>query len=141
MPGRSLPNYDHYLDKLKLYASACEITVEYKEEPGEGIYIPKRRTLRIDPNLEESSVIAIFLHELGHSLDDSLTQPKYEKKLDKAYNAMYRKEAGAKHRALIMECEQRAWGFARGLAKKLRIPLGKWFDREEEDALQSYREF
>ena len=139
MSGRPLKNYDLYIDKLQAYATACEITVEYRDEPGDGKYIPTRRKLVLDKDLPESTEIATFLHELGHSLDDTLYTKPVDKKMDAAYKAFYNATPTQKQKDLVVECEQRAWMYGRSTAKKLRIPLGKWFDSEESEALSEYR--
>jgi hypothetical protein len=136
--GRKLPKYRDYYDKLVLYIAACELTLERREVGGDGEYIPNRRVIALDIDLDESSEIAILLHELAHSFDDALANPKTLKKLDKAYSAMFKNEANEKQAALILECEKRAWTYGRAIAKKLRIPLGAWYDKEEKSGLEGY---
>jgi hypothetical protein len=139
MPGRPLKNYDYYKDKLEQYAAACEITVERKSYAGDGAYMPSQRKVVLDVDLPESTEIATFLHELGHSMDDTLLSKSYEKKLSRAYRAVYEKLPTQSQLQEVIECERRAWIFGRALAKKLRIPLGKWYESEEADALGLYR--
>jgi Zn-dependent peptidase ImmA (M78 family) len=138
--GRKLKNYDKYLEKIEHYAQACEITIKYGQEDGDGSYSPARRTVKIDENLSDSAELATLLHELGHVLDDSTRQRFEEPKLSSAYNAVYNKKPTKKQIELVLECEEAAWVYARAIAKKLRIPLGKWFDDEMKDGLDSYRE-
>lgn len=138
--GRPLKNFDTYKDKLQAYIDACELTIEYREVDGDGAYLPSRRVIKLDKDLPESTEIATILHECGHSTDDALHDPFSEKKLDKAYKAFYNDKATYNQKKAVIECEQRAWIFARGIAKKLRIPLGKWFDAEEKESLKSYQE-
>lgn len=136
--GRPLKNFDIYMDKLRMYVEACELTLEYKDIDGDGVYLPSRRVITLDKDLPESTEVATLLHEMGHTMDDSLYDPASEKKLDKAYKAVYKNKASYDQTQAVLACEQRAWVFARGIAKKIRIPLGKWFDQEEKDALNSY---
>lgn len=136
--GRPLKRYDDYLDKLKLYAEACEITIEYKSVDGDGVYVPSRRKIVLDPDLPESTEIATLLHEIGHSMDDTLINKRTEKVMDRAYKAFYDQSASKKQVEKVVECEKRAWIYGRSIAKKLRIPLGKWYDYEEKSALEGY---
>ena len=136
--GRTLRNHDIYLEKLTRYCEACELTLEYKEYPNDGAFVPSRRVIVIDRDLDDSTEIATFLHELGHSTDDSLKEPKALVKYDKAYTAFYKNDANEKQKKLVFECEQRAWEYGRGIARKLRIRLGKWYDAEEAEALLDY---
>lgn len=123
-----------------LYCDACEIQLEHKEHDNDGTWFPSKRKIVLDREMDESTEIATFLHELGHSTDDYLTNPKTEKKYDNAYRAFYKNEATEKQNKLVLECEKRAWFYGRGIAKKLRIPLGKWYDKEEEASLKDYGE-
>lgn len=136
--GRTLKNHDLYMEKLLAYAYACEITIEYKEMDGDGSYVPSRRKVKLDKDLPESTEVATLLHELGHSLDDNLTDKKIELVMDKAYKAFYKRSANKRQVEHVVECEKRAWVYGRGIAKKLRIPLGKWYDEEERTALEGY---
>jgi len=137
--GRPLKNYDIYIDKLKLYAEACEIEIVYRDVPGDGIYMPSKRRISIDKDLPESTEIATLTHELGHAMDDTLYDKRSMKILDKAFPAYYNGTATESQKQAVIECERRAWVFARGIAKKLRIPLGKWFTSEEQEALADYK--
>ena len=138
--GRPLKNFDIYLDKLKLYAEACEIEIVYRDVPGDGAYIPTKRRINIDKDLPESTEIATLSHEMGHAMDDTLYDKRSMKILDKAFPAYYAGTATEAQKQAVIECERRAWVFARGIAKKLRIPLGKWFTNEESEAMSAYRE-
>jgi hypothetical protein len=136
-----LRRYDLYIDKLMAYAEACQITVVYRIEPSDGVYIPARRKIVLDKDLEPGEEIATFLHELGHAMDDSLENgTTHFKKLQNAYHATYEKKPTKYQRSLVVACEKRAWEYGRGIARKLRIPLGKWFTEAMEDGLKSYRE-
>jgi hypothetical protein len=139
MPGRPLKNYDGYLDKIKTYCEACQIALEFRDVPGDGMYVPTLRKIVIDRDLPESTELATLLHELSHSMDDSLSDKKMMKKLNKAYPAFYKGTATTEQKRLVVDCETRAWVFARSLAKRLRIPLGVWFTKEEIEALADYR--
>lgn len=139
MPGRTLKNHGVYLQKLKLYAKACEVKIVYREDPELGGYCPTRRMVFLDPDLDESTEVAILLHELGHQLDDALHLPGQVHATSRAYLASYRSKPTRKQKALVLACERRAWRNGRAIAKRLRIPLGKWFESERERALSGYR--
>jgi hypothetical protein len=132
-------NHDAYLQSLELYAEASGIIVERKREDDDGAWVPSRRAIRIDPELADSTEIATFLHELGHSEDDSFFDTREWKKIDRSYSAFQKRRYTYDQWQLVIRCEERAWRFGRAIAKRLRIPLGKWFDEEEADALRAYR--
>jgi hypothetical protein len=136
--GRPLPNFEAYLAKLLAYAKACEIKVIYRDEPCDGVYQPSRRTIIIDKDLPESTEIATLLHELGHAEDDAFLDEFTLARLEKLYRKVYRVKLSKRDLAQVLECERRAWQFGRAIAKKLRIPLGKWFEAEEDEALTAY---
>ncbi len=138
--GRVLKNFDIYKDKLLQYVEACSLTIAYREEDGDARYVPSRRKIYLDRDLSESTEIACLLHEIGHSMDDTLSAKSLEKKIDRAYYAAYNKKPTTLQKELVVGCEERAWVYGRSIAKRLKIPLGKWFDREESDALKSYRD-
>jgi hypothetical protein len=139
MPGRDLKNYEQYRDKLLGYAQACEINVEYKPEDGDGAWISTRRKIRIDPDLAPSTEIATLLHELGHVLDDTRSKGGMDQRIEKAYHAVYHKKPTRKQHEMVLKRERAAWEHGRGIAKKLRIRLGKWFEDEMAEALREYR--
>lgn len=138
MPGRPLPNYDAYQAKILAYAEACEIKVQYRDQPGDGAYIPTLRKIAIDKDLPESTEIATLLHELGHAMDETLLDKRVAKRLNRLYMRVYTVKLSKARLGEIIDCERRAWALGRSVAKSLRIPLGKWFEREEQDALAQY---
>lgn len=131
---------EEYLGKIYQYADAVDIRIEVKASADDGVYLPARRKIVIDKDLDPSEEVAILLHELGHALDDALAKKSMEKRVDSAYKAIYAKKPTRKQRDFVMGCELRAWEYGRGIAKKLRIPLGKWYDRVRDESLKSYRE-
>lgn len=139
MPGRVLKNHDVYLQKLEVYAKACEIKILYKEDRDLGGYSPTKRAVYLSPDMPESTEIAILLHELGHQLDDHLHAPTHNNALSMAYYASYERKPTRRQKARVLSCERRAWRCARAIAKRLRIPLGKWFEKERDEALAGYR--
>lgn len=137
--GRTLKNHDLYMQRLEAYAAASHVELVWEEEPDGGAWVPARRLIRIDPHLTDSDEVATLCHELGHSEDDSFQRKRVWKKLDRAYSAFQRGRQTPEQYQAVIECEERAWRFGRAIAKRLKIPLGKWFDDEERSALAAYR--
>ena len=139
-----LKNYQKYLNKLLDQSAMWEVTVysaSLKAALGE--YVSGKRVINLDENMDESEEIAVLLHELGHFMDD-MEYPKLnsEKILLAAYGDIYAKEENVvlsrKARDLVVECERRAWEKGRVVAKKLKIPLGSWYDKEELAGISEY---
>lgn len=139
MCRKNLKNYHLYLDKLERYAEGIQITVVRKEENGEGVYIPTKRLIRLDPDLEQVEEIATFLHELGHAIDDHFINDKVNPKLERAYRTVYHGKPTSKQVSAVVECEQRAWDNGRKIARILRIPLGVWYTDEEKRCIALYK--
>lgn len=135
-----LKYYHEYLRRIEAYAEATGVNIKYGPEDGEGSFSPRLRRVKIDPDLSESREIAVLLHELGHSLDETLLDNKTENKLDKAYSAIYDHRHNKKQLKAVLECEKRAWTYARSIAKRLKIRLGAWFDRVEKDCIDAYKD-
>lgn len=134
--GRSLPNYTEYLHKIKLYLRICGIKLVRREVATEAAWIPSRREISVDWDLDESTEIACILHEIGHSLDDALR--RQEKLHDKAYTAFYAGKATRRGRLVVKACEIRAWNNAEAIARTLQIPCGRWFKHERRRLLKTY---
>lgn len=137
-----LKHYKEYIERLTLFASAIGVKIEYVESASsDGIWFPAARKIKIDDDLTEQEEIATLLHELGHSMDDILSAEWHkEKRLGRAYTAMYSKKPTKKQVKLVVECEQRAWNYGRDIARRLNIRLGKWYSVSEQDGLKSYRD-
>lgn len=136
--GRQLPKHDDYLQKLEHYCEASDIIIEIKDYKHHGVYFPTRRAIVVDEDLDDTEQLATILHELGHVFDDVLNAPNTLEKYNRAYSDFYKNRATEQQVKLVMDCEQRAWDYGRGIAKKLRINLGKWYDVEEKEALKEY---
>lgn len=141
MPEVKLKHYDHYRDLLEAFAQSLGITVTYDDSDGEGAYVPSRNKIKLDPDMSEAREIAVFLHELGHVLDDTTIDYSPTGELDAAYRAIYTKRYSKKQHAIVLRCEKRAWKYGRALAKKLKIRLGKWYDTVEKENLHTYKTF
>jgi hypothetical protein len=141
MAGRPLKYFEDYRDLLHKYAKGSGIKVIYKDLDTYGTYVHDRRELTLCKDMDESTEISALLHELGHADDEVLTNKSLNRMVNKAYPRVYRGKATKKQKKLVLECEKRAWKFGRGLAKKLRIPLGKWYDDQERECLASYKDW
>lgn len=97
----------------------------------------KVMSLMGEMNLKQ--ILATILHELGHHEDDCNT-PKEDPHLAGAYIKLDKNEPLTLNQKIkVRACEDRAWYYARGIAKKLDIKLGPWFDKEEKEALKTYQ--
>lgn len=140
MLDRRIKYFEKYQDKLKYFAKAVGIKIEYTDIDGEGCYLPSRNIIRLDPDNSESREIAVTLHELGHSMDLDILRKKSSKILDEAYRAVYCRRPTDKQLSLILLAERRAWEHGKLIAKRLRIPLGTWYGKIRAQNLRSYRE-
>ncbi len=135
-----LKNYIKYLEKIHTYAESAGIKIVEQQVDCDGVFDHTTNKLYIDSDLSESVEIATLLHELGHALDYHLVNKKMSPKIWKAYGHVYEDRPVPKeHLDTVMAAEVRAWEIGRLLGKKLRIPLGKWFDKDEKAALANYR--
>lgn len=140
MCGRKLKNFDVYLQKIETYTKASKLRIEYKDTLScGGEFTPYRRLITVEDNLPDSETLATLLHELGHSIDDSLFNQGVEQKVSRAYIAEYKDRSTPKQKKLVLDCENRAWAFGRSIAKRLKIPLGKWYDKVRAYNLKSYK--
>lgn len=139
MKGRALKRYSDFIDKITAYAEAVGIKIEYSQRDAEGSYTPSRRVVNVNPDLTDSEEIAVLLHEFGHFLDNTLLDLDGDHPLEIAYRNTYKGTASLLESILVIECENRAWDYGRVIAKKLRIPLGKWYDEVREECLEGYK--
>lgn len=139
MSCRDLKHFDAHKRKLKRYAKAIGIKLKYRKLDTEGVYGWKSRSIWIDVDLENSEEISALLHELGHAMDDDLTNFKSMFKLNRAYDAIYSPGYTQHQLELVLACEKRAWKYGKIIAKMLKIPLGKWYTSFARESLQSYR--
>jgi hypothetical protein len=136
-----LKNYPKYLEKIYSYAESVCIKIIVREEDGDGCYNHFNSCLYIDPDLEEASEIATLLHELGHAFDYHLVDKKLSPKIWHAYEKVYSEDANLNDKELqtVMDAEIRAWENGKVIAKRLKIPLGKWYAHERKISLMNYR--
>lgn len=133
-----LKNYDTYLMKLKRFAKINRISVVWRESASDAEWVPSKRQVKLDKELSQAEIIAAFLHELGHSMDDTLTG-KHEKAISKSYDSYYANKHSRKQWQTVRHHEVEAWRFAKLIAKMVGIPLGKWFSDYKRECLRSYR--
>lgn len=138
--GITLKNFKLYLSRLETYAQANGITVKFVEHKNaEDTWTPRSRSITIDLNQDESSLISALLHELGHALDDMALESHKRKRLAEIYYGFYEDKYTPKQAKEIVECEIRAWNLGRSVARALKIPLGKWYDREQDYYVKDYK--
>ena len=136
-----LPNFPIYMKKIRRWAKAGQINIRKKKYLAcEGIYYPHKRTIAYCSTLSESEVITCLLHELGHLMDDYAWDGKYSHKflVDGLDNLEKSKLPTKRQKEKIIGIERGAWRYAEGLAKILKIPLGKWYYKDKKKAFDTY---
>lgn len=136
----SLKNYSKYMVSLHRYARAAKIRIRFEDgDFGGGEYDVHTRIIRIDPEEPPAIRVAVLLHELGHAFDEVIMDRAYNKSLARAYNKFYKESHTEYQKSLVLQCELRAWKYGRGLAKLLKIPLGRWYYECKNNSIRSYR--
>lgn len=140
MEDVDLKHYRLYLAKLAALATSHGIKLRPRRGyEDDGVYSPRKRWITYDSELDQSRKIAVILHELRHALDDLTKTPLQWKKIDAAYGVAYKKRGQTREQKLaVLACERRAWLYGENIAKRLRIPLGRWFFQVKEDCLSDY---
>lgn len=138
MVAENLKNYKKHLSKLIALANAFGVTVEFKPEIDDGIYIPSKRKIRIDDDMTQTETIATLLHEIGHLLDDVANIDVNHRQMSKAYRAVYHGRPTKLQKIVVVNCEYRAWVIGQTLALALKIKVGTWYNVHMESALNSY---
>lgn len=140
MPEIDLKHYAEYSRRLQTFARAMGISVLYKEYESDGEWCPHTRRIIINTEQSQSSEIASFLHELGHSLDDLLSKGgELNNQANMAYGALYYGRPTKSQRKLVVMYETKAWKNGRDIAARLKIPLGKWYSQARSYCLGIYR--
>lgn len=136
----NIKHFDKHRKRLIALANSLGIKIKYNDSQGDGAYQQSRSSIVIDPDLEQSTELATMLHELGHVIDFSRLSYDESSKADVAYYRFYRenRKAFVCDQREVLKWERRAWKTGRGIAKLLKIPLGKWFDFEEHTAIKTY---
>lgn len=134
-----MKNTNTYFNKLIDYCKAVGIDVYTKKDLNNAFYVSVRR-IYLDESFKDSLLIAVLLHEIGHFEDELLTS---NKKLEELYARAAEKcdkdiSMNKKEFDCLIGCETRAWQMAEVLARKLKIPLGKWFYKHRDSALLTY---
>ena len=109
---------------------------------GDNFYFEFGRKVVVSSMLPPALQISSALHELGHFID-------FQKNSDAHFHSVYAKQANRKlltgapmtrrQKDAIWEYEVCAWAEARGLAKQLQIRIGKWFEQDRIESLNTYR--
>lgn len=138
-----LRNYDLYLKKIKAYCKSVELEIQFVEVfEGEGEYRPNRRKVIIaTKDFSESQILSTLLHEIGHFEDDLRNPKRFSQKYHYWGYEWINQERNLtlNQKEAVLRAELSAWKNARALALKLRIPLGKWFKKDERESLNTYR--
>lgn len=145
-----MKNFNLYFNKLLEFSKVCNVSVflengvSLKETDSSielGEFDPRRRTISLNSGISERAQIATFLHELGHFYDH-IKDPKFSnsKKLIRAYSCYISEiPVSAEDKRRIIECERRAWNYGRVIAKILKIPTGRWYEKERKEGMSFYR--
>ena len=65
--------------------------------------------------------------------------PDHSDAIDDSYRAFYREEHTRKDAKVVIASEEKAWRLGREVAKRLKIRLGKWYDKAMAECLESYK--
>jgi hypothetical protein len=140
MPSRKLKHYDRIIQSLEQYAKAIKLKIIRRSENSEGTYVPLRKIIYLDKDLDESEEVAVLLHELGHAHDLAMLGHKeFMRTIDPAFDAANAGNATTEDMYIILCCESRAWEYGEALAKTLGIRLGKWFHNYKQECLDAHR--
>lgn len=136
-----LKHYNTYYNKILDYCKIINVDVYFQTGLNNAMFITKGRKIYIDPEFTESDKIAVLLHELGHFLDDTINNKKFDKLYERASKKMDKNiSLNFNEFNCIMTCELNAWKLGIVIAKKLKIPLGLWYKKTSEKYLASYFE-
>ena len=147
-----MKNFELYYNKLLDFSRLCGVSVYlFFDESGEsskyhndlvdlGEFDPVKRSISVNANMPKSSQIAVFLHELGHFYDHMADPRRYaSKKLIGAYSSyLLEKPISPKNLKIVVDCEKRAWHHGKAIARVLKIPLGRWYEKERQLGLSVF---
>lgn len=143
----NIKNYNIYLNKLLDYCKLVNVVVydaKLKNDKDDsyftGEYRTRGRVIKLEESLTQKETLAVLLHEIGHFIDEMFDPEKANhKNLLSAYQKFFsNKPMTHKQKLLIIDCETTAWNYGRVLAKKLKIPVGDWFEKEMMAGLAEY---
>lgn len=137
-----LKNYKKYLKLLRRFCKIQQIKLVIEKKSTSGTrYVGQHRSIFIDGSETDSTKIAGLLHELGHVLDEYTASKGQLKFLLNAYPAFYAETPGVKQEEEVVQAEVRAWKYGIVIARVVQIPLGKWYFKEKNKSLKSYRTY
>lgn len=135
-----LKYFSVYIKLLKSYARAHGIKVQYPNMPDCADYNDACNRIRLDKELPEKVLIATFLHELGHAIDFLIVAKRRPTRaLYGAYGQVYEGVPTKGQLAIVLKSEKDAWIHGEAIAKVLKIRLGRWYYKEKELCLKSYK--
>lgn len=135
-----LKNHLTYYNKILDYAKSIGVEVFFYHKLNNAYYQSYGKKIYIDPDFKEADQIAILLHELGHFEDEIFTS---DKKVEKLYERAAIKcdediPLSKREFNCLINCELNAWIHGAIIAKKLKIPLGKWYKKIQDKSMVSY---
>lgn len=137
-----LKNHSTYFNKILDYAKSVGIDIIFYTKLNNAYYQPYGKKIYIDPEIKGSDQIAILLHELGHFEDEVFTS---DKKVELLYQrAAYKCDEdiplSKREFNCLIGCELNAWNHGAIIAKKLKIPTGKWYKKIQDKSIATYFE-
>lgn len=137
--------YNKNYNKLLKYSESSGIKVVYEKTNSEAEWLKEKKTIRINTeHYGNTKELALFLHELGHCIDDFKQTKEFLKKSSQSYKHFNRvinqqqSRMTSKTKFDVIDTEYRAWVNAISLAKQLGIRLGKWFYKEMDQGIKEY---
>lgn len=137
--------YNKNYNKLLKYAESSSIKVVYLSTNSEAEWSKESKTIRINSeHYGNTKELALFLHELGHCIDDFRQSKEFLKQSSLSYKHFNRvinnqqSRMSSKTKYCVIETEFRAWNNGISLAKQLGIRLGKWFYKEMDQGIKAY---
>lgn len=130
--------HEKSIQKLVRLAKALNIKVVKTEYDGDAAWVPSRRVIKIDKDLDSRDVLGSLLHELGHVFDELTT--KELTIISRVYSRVYTDKVTKKDVEIVLLYEKRAWNIGETLADFMNIKLGKWFYEGKKDSLKSYKD-
>lgn len=134
-----LKYYKFYRRSLLKYVKAIGWKIMRGHYETDGMMVPSGKYIQLDKELSQSDEIAAILHELGHTMDDTIMNLGNHQRVEIAYNAIYTKRYTKAQLDLVMATERKAWKYGRVIANMLQIRLGKWYTKYQNQCLRSYR--
>ena len=131
-----------YIQKLTMYCHAVGIEIVYvdtDDKDNEYLSDGKKRKVTLHPGKNKWTVLACFLHELGHGWDEVVNPKKFWSEY-LVVTGSSKTERRVERKLWVIEAEIRAWDYGLLIAKNCQIPVGKWYQHRREKFLATYKE-